>query len=286
MLFIYYRGFLMKFKTIFFLFNGFIIMAFLLLSLIPLIAFGPEYSQMAWGRNWIITVLFVVFISGLDLYFILNWKLFNLLEKEDWPLLVAYLEERVYKKKRYSKKNLGLLINAYISVSNLDKIKRLETEMRAGAPKIVPYFALYLGTPYILENDLKKCASFFEEFINIPEVRFGEWIRWCYAFSLVSLDKLEESRDLFMGLLNTSKNDIIILLTLYLIKSMDKVLTDEEKQQCLEKSHLFTEKHHTNKDWEKVYSRAMEENLLVLLLSSLIKSSYDWINEVKGNIFP
>jgi hypothetical protein len=269
----------MKFKTIFFLFNAFIIVSFLLISLVPLLFLGAEYSIIFWSRNWIISALFFLFIGALDAYFIYNWKLFTLLEKEDWPLLISYLEEEIYKKKRFTKRNLSLIINAYLSVSNLDKVKRLETEIRSASPKMLPQFALYLGTPYILENDLEHCVSYYAEFKDNPDVRFPGWIKWCYAFALVSRKEIEQAKTVFVSLLDTTKDDILILLTLYFLQNMDNLLEEEKKIRFSEKKKHFLEHYSDHKEWDKVIQKKSEENLLILLLSSLTKNAWYWITD-------
>ena len=101
----------MKFKTIFFLFNGIILFSFLFIALMPLFVLGGEYTRIFWGENWFLALLFLIFISVLDAYFMMNWKMFSYLKKEDWPGLTAYLEKEIYEKQRLSARNIKMMIN-------------------------------------------------------------------------------------------------------------------------------------------------------------------------------
>jgi hypothetical protein len=276
-----------KFKTIFFIFNAFILFAFLLLAVVPVLFLGPEYSGMFWERNWIIAVLFVLFISGLDAYFIWNWKLFNFLEQEDWPRLVNFLEEEIFTRRRFQKRYVGILINAYLSVSNLEKIRRLETEIREKAPGIHPWFALYLGTPLLLENRLDEAAEYFSRALTVRNVRFPGWIRWCLAFSVVSKNDIARSKDLFLEILKSEVRDpVLILLTLHLAGSMEKLMSASEAALYREKKEGFKTRWKSPTLWDRQLSRAAEDNLVILLFSSLIKTAYDAVQEELSRVTP
>lgn len=277
----------MKFKTIFVIFNVFILFAFLLLAIVPVVFLGGEYAGLFWEKNWIIAVLFILFIGGLDAYFIWNWKLFNFLEQEDWPRLVNFLEEEIYTRRRFQKRYVGILINAYLSVSNLDKILRLETEIREKAPKLHPWFALYLGTPWLLENRLDEAADYYEKQMAVKSVRFPGWIRWCLAFSVVARNDIERSKDLFVTILKSERKDpVLTLLTLHLTKSMEKILTPEEQDLYRDVLKEFGNRFRQASHWERQLSRSAEENLVILLFSTLIKTAYDSVLEELSRTSP
>ena len=120
----------MKFKSIFWLFNFVVVFALLMFSAASFLLFGKDYAGMYWSNMWVVLLLFLVLIAVLDFYFIRHWSLFSLLEKEDWPGLLAWLETTIYTKGHLRRSYASLLINAALTVSNLEAIRRLDAQIR------------------------------------------------------------------------------------------------------------------------------------------------------------
>ena len=88
----------MKFKTIYILFNAVILLSFGFIFLMPLLLLGSDYFSLFVSKNWIAGALFLLTLIIINGYFLWNWKLFHLLETEDWRGLINLLENRVYEK--------------------------------------------------------------------------------------------------------------------------------------------------------------------------------------------
>ena len=139
----------MRFKTIFIIFNIVIIISFLFIFFMPLLLLGVGQFDDFLAKNWISGVLFVLALGGFNAYFIRNWRLFELLEKEDWQSLIAYLEEAIYDKRRINRRHTKILINSYLVTSNTDAILKLGAFLSEQKPEIVPSFAIVIpsGSP-------------------------------------------------------------------------------------------------------------------------------------------
>ncbi len=259
----------MKFKTIFFLFNGIILFSFLFIALMPLFVLGGDYTRIFWEENWFLALIFILFISVLDGYFLMNWRMFSLLEREDWPGLTAYLEKEIYEKKKITSRNIRMMVNTSLTISNLDKIKRLENEVSDKKPLILAKHGILLGIPYLLEQNLEEGKLFFTNCINGASDKDKPWLQWCYAFLLLSGRENDEAVPYLADLSKTGKDPVLKLLSIYLLSTSSQD-TDELKKE-------FLEEYPDRDKLEKIITRSKGNNIVVLLLSSILDDSRNWL---------
>ncbi len=183
----------MKFKTLYILFNAVIVAAFLIIFLLPLALLGADYFRLFAQKNWIAGVLFLATLIIINGYFALNWKLFRLLEREDWPALIRHLEDSIYRRGRITKSSCRLLLNAYLIRGSTEPIAALEARVRRDRPGLLPALALPFGLPYLLRGDPQAAAEYFGPLAAEDGVADRGWIRWNYAFSLMQLKKQGEA---------------------------------------------------------------------------------------------
>jgi len=265
----------MKFKTIFFLFNGIILFSFLFIALMPLFILGGEYTRIFWAENWFLAVIFLLFISLLDAYFILNWSMFSLLEKEDWPALTAYLENEVYEKKRITHRNVRMMVNTSLTISNLDKITRLEKEVRDKKTAWLSRYGTMLGIPYLLNENREQGKFFFQECLNGARDRDKPWLQWCYSFVLLSGGDSSEAAPYLKDLSAQEKDPVLRLLSMYLYTSS---LPEQERNgDSAGMKEEFLKKHPERKSLDRALNRSRSNNVTVLLLSSILEDSLSWM---------
>src|SRR5208283_3787589 len=116
----------MKMKAIFILLNVVLILAFLVIFFTPLLLLVRDWFSLFWSRNWPIAIIFVVTLGGVDTYFLLNWRLFQGLEKEDWAAVAGTLEHRIFGGGPVFAANVRILLNTYLLTSNTEGILTLE----------------------------------------------------------------------------------------------------------------------------------------------------------------
>lgn len=264
----------MKFKTIFLIFNIVLLFSFGIIYFMPLIMLGWDYTKLFWSKNWYLPVIFALVIATLNIYFIINWKVFHYLEREDWDNLIAHIEEKMYKKGRYREQLVKILLNAYLVKSSITAIEKAEEQITAHKPSLLPKIALWLGLPHLLKNEPSDMLAYYSRYLDTTKGQDRDWIRWNHAFALMLSQKRDEAKQALLSLLLRIKEPLLKLLTLYLLDSFsssdDKVReqTDEQKKELKEK--------YPPSVWDGVVDRG-RVNVQVVVLSKLIKDAQNWL---------
>ncbi|MDR0758821.1 MAG: hypothetical protein LBF74_01755 [Treponema sp.] len=173
----------MKFKMIFILFNSIILLFLLLVFILPNFFGGTDIAGVFWRSVWPLPVLLALILLGMDIFYRYNYRLFYLLEREDWPALVLYLEDRVTKRGRYSSLLVGLLANTYLVLSDYRAVMSLETKTAIANPGLVDANALIFGTARILGKDYGEAIRFFEGKAVKGKRGTAAWVRWYSGFA-------------------------------------------------------------------------------------------------------
>jgi hypothetical protein len=263
----------MKFKVVFFIFNGIIVFSFLFVFLLPFFFFGWEYTQMFWAENWYIALAFLAILAGLNTYFGLNWRLFRHLENEDWHSLIGYLEDKVYERGQIRRQYVRLLINAYIVVSRPEKITELEGFLRERKPSLVPQFAVQLGIPHLMSNDAEEIERYYGEMRSRKQCKERDWVDWAYAFALMLQQKSDAAKEILLEIHGRAKNVVLRLITLYLLDAFTP--SDEHVRNLVREGKRQLQASYTTESWNKEIDKN-RGNLQVLVLSRLIRDATSW----------
>jgi hypothetical protein len=189
----------MKFKYIFIIFNILIVLFLLVIVVSPLLILGPEFARKFFVSAWPMVLVLLAVLAAFNIFFLLNRRLFLLLEREDWPALVDYLERRVYDRGRYSPRLVKLLVNSYVIMSDFPSVLRLEKKLALAKPALVEKNALVFGSARILGGDAPGAAFFFHERLEKAGNKNIQWVKWYYAFSLLLSRKFDEAeKELFV----------------------------------------------------------------------------------------
>ncbi len=263
----------MKFRILFALFNFVIIAAFALIVLMPVLVLGWEYSQVFWRGNWPVAIVFAAVLGGLNTYFGINWRLFTLLEREDWQGLIDHLEQKTVVRNRLRRQRLRMLINAYVVTGASEKITELEIRLREIDPAWVARFPLEFGIPYLLKNDAPAMEQFFGEMkerSNCPE---PVWVRWNYGFALILQQKFDEARAVLMSIADETRNPVQQLLIAYLLDNLGTY--DEGVRSVVDKLKSSLQSRYHGDRWEHELERHRSD-LQVLVLSKMIGDAARW----------
>ena len=264
----------MKFKLIFIIFNAAILVSFALIFFMPMMLLGWEYSRTFWGTNWYLPLMFLAIMGILNTYFIINWKLFTLLEREDWNALVSYLEDRVTVRHRYSPLNIRLLVHGYVVRSDMEGVRRLGADVKARNAALFNRNALLFGIPYLLGNKPAEMEGYFREALEGGASDTG-WLRWNHAFSLLLRKREDEAKALLLGLVRSRERDaILLLLAAYLLDTFSR--RDEEAAAEIERVRVALTRKFSKSAWEREIERA-KSNLQVVILVRLVQEATDWL---------
>ncbi len=272
----------MKFKVIFILFNVVILFSFLIIFFMPLAVLGWEYTKEFWADNWYLPLVFFLIMGVLNVYFIQNWRLFSLLEREEWGGIIGYVLGRL-ETGRIRRQEIRMAINAALISSRLNVITKIEELLRDKRPAAMPSFALSLGIPYLLNNDPPGAENYFREFLEIR----GEdrpWIVWCYGFSLLLQRKLEEAKIQFLSL-GGEKSPILNLLTAYMLDTC--AVQDDEAKRHQTALAAELRSRYTRTEFLKILEKA-RTSVHIVVLGKVLDEAVEWLyyldaHDAEGN---
>ena len=275
----------MKFKLTFILFSLTLFLFLLILIFLPVFFLGSSYSLSYWRTNWPLLFIWVCLFSGFIVFYFTNKQLFLLLEKEDWPALVIYLEDRVIKKGRYSSRLVRLLASSYLILSDTAAVISLENKTAIARPALVNANALLFGTAYILGKDVAGAVRFFQTRKYTVKKKQRDWVCWYLGFSFLLDYKFQDAINEFSVLAGKSKDPVVTALSsFFLSETMARVLPGEEEelkkisQEGRERVSLVMPK---LENWQKRIS-ALSREIHVVIISKYIDGTGRWLYGVDG----
>ena len=264
----------MKFRLLFIIFNVVILASFLLIFLMPAFVLGWEYTSVFWSTNWPVGLVFLIVLGALNGYFAYNWRVFTLLEREDWDALIGYLETVVLEKKRFTRQRIRILVNAYVVKGRIEKIGDLESFLRDARPNLVPRLAIELGLPHLLSNDGERMVGYFGEMKDRENVSDPVWVRWCYAFALMTAGRYDEAKGELVAVLEETRDPLLRVLTAHMLEPFGS--QDEQVAQRVKDEREALRSKLTRDRIDRELER-QRQNLQVLFLTSRIEEARDWV---------
>ena len=282
---VYYRSYPLKFQSVFIIFNILLVIFLAILCLSPAIFLGSQVLPVFWKSNWYLFLILVFILAGFDGFYFTNRKLYTLLEKEDWPALVNYLEERVIRQGKYSPRLVRLLANTYFILSDSAAVMSLENKAASAKPSLVDNNALVFGTARILGRDISGAIRFFETRRNRVKPSLRPWVCWYYGFALLLDKQYEKASQEFIGLAKTCRDGVITGLSAYFlgntlknsIPQADPAL-EAAANEGLERVRKVLP---SRKDWTKETARINAE-IHTAVLSKYMEETGQWLYKEKG----
>jgi hypothetical protein len=264
----------MKFKSIFVIFNAVISLSFLLLLFMPLLVAGVPFFMTILSNNWVALVIFLLTIGIFNTYFILNWKLFTLLENEDKSALIGFLENEIYERARFNSKNIKILLNMYFITSNVDRILKLKLFLNDKKPVMIEKYCIPFSIPYLLADKAEEAEKFFGKILSNKKNVGNSWIRWNYALSLLQQNQIESAKKEYVVLLDSRSNPVLRLLTMYMLNSVTG--SDPAVKGKLDQSKDEFRKSFTSDSFSKFLEKS-KSNIEAVILTSVIRDASNWI---------
>ena len=270
----------MKFKSIFILLNITLFLFLVILVFLPLLVMDSFFINPFWQSNWPFVLLLVFLLCAFNTFYFTNRELFLLLEKEDWPALVRYLEDRVIQRGKYSPRLVRLLANSYLVLSDSAAVMSLENKTAVIKPALVDANVLVFGTARILGKDISGAVRFFELRKNKIRGEQQEWVRWYHGFALLLDRQFEKAAGEFSILARVSKDGIIAGLSSYFLNgTISRALPEKEPELRDVSSHgseRVLKALPQLKDWERESSRLATE-IHAAVLTKYMKETGHWL---------
>ena len=216
--------FYLKFKYLAII-SGIIIIFFLLiLVLLPAITLGPTVAASFRSATWPMFILLILIMAGVTVFFLFNYRLLSLLEREDWPALAYYLEQKIYGKGRYSSRKVRLLATSYLVMTDYPGVLRLESKVSIAKPLIVEKNILIFGAARILSGNHSEAAAFFNTHLQRDsghhkkgKIKEEQWLRWFYGFTQMLCGAFTQAEQEFSSLAISSPDALITGLSSYFL---------------------------------------------------------------------
>jgi len=241
---------------------------------------GPSFGASFWQVNWPFILVLVILLFAFNSFYFINRRLFMLLEKEDWPALVRYLEDRVIQKGRYTSRLVRLLANSYLVLSDSAAVMSLENKTAVARPSLVDANVLVFGTARILGKDISGAIRFFEVRKDTVKGTLKEWVNWYHGFTLLLDRRFEEAAGIFSLLAGISKDGIISGLSSYfLTETIARVLPQREpelKKISSDGKERVLRTLPRLKDWNREVSRLSTE-IHAAVLSKYMTETGRWL---------
>lgn len=282
----------MKFKYLFLFFNFVIVVFLLIILLMPVVILGGEFSTL-WNRGfhmslWPLMVILGATLIILDVYYFFNRKLFRLLEREDWPALLAYLETRFLRQGRYSGQLTRLFINTCLIMSDSRAVMDLENKLALVKPALVDRNALAFGVAHILAKDYAGALRFFAardrggghrpRFLSFLDGDCPEaWLAWYHGFSMLLEKRFVEAAEKFRFLARESRDPVVAALSAWFLfdnlSGMMGASLAEEAEAARERIRGVLK---GRKKWRREIS-GIENEIYTVIIRSYINNAGNWI---------
>jgi hypothetical protein len=179
----------------------------------------------AGGRNfirgvWPLIFVFFLILAAFDVFYALNRRLYFLLEREDWPALSLYLEDRVVKQGHFSPPLVKILADTYLALADSAAVISLENKAAIARPALVEENALVFGTARILAGDIEGAVRFFGARRERVKKSLTQWVRWYYGFALLLDRQYAPAADEFVPLAVRSTSALVAGLSAFFLSDI------------------------------------------------------------------
>jgi hypothetical protein len=242
----------------------------------PLILVDLQQFKSFLVKNGYIGALFIGMMAIFNFYFIRNWRLFGLLERENWVALKEFLERRIFQAGKIRRNYVKLLINSYLVASDMEAISNLRSHLDQKNLRISRAFAMPLGLPYLLNKKPLEGEQYFEKLLSEKKVKEPHWIRWNYAFCLLQQEQFEKASTELRRIAERCRDPVLILLSLYLLDSLSA--NDAAIVATVAQNRSEFRKSYTREKWDRRMEKPNKSFQEVVLIK-LIREASDWMFE-------
>jgi hypothetical protein len=277
----------LKFGTVIIVSNAILLVFILLVLFFPIILLGSGTSAAFWRSAWPAGVFFLLILLAMNLFYALNFRLYYLLEWEDWPALARYLEKRTIEKGRYHSFGVRLLANAYLILADNEALADLENRVASVKPVLLEKLALIFGTGRIVRKDYSGAARFFADRFRLagPASPESLWLSWYSGFALLLDTRYTAAAGCFSYLAQTAKNPVVTALAAWFLGQVLPAALPEESGDF---AVVAEQGRKRAKDmlprrpaWDKK-TGAIRGEIYAVLISRYLQDTADWLYNEQG----
>jgi len=269
----------LKFKHLIIIFSAIIIVIVLITSLLPLIISGHGSAVTFKYITLPLIIFMAVLLICMSIFFFINYRLFSLLEREDWPALAYYLEQKIYVKGRYSDRYVRLLASSYLVISDFSAVLKLENKILTAKPSLISKNVLIFGAARVLNGNHHEAVLFFKNYLEKCGQNDKQWMQWFYGFSQLLNGNFRQAEPEFSSLAVTSDSILITGLSAYFLRNtIEKHSSDSKK--CSEMAENGRERVrnslNSHENWQREKEKLRAE-IHIAIISKYINEAGKWI---------
>ncbi len=263
----------MKFRTLFLVFNIVFLTIFITLFSLPLAVLGSGALDSFWGRQWWLGLLFAGIVIAVNVTFFAYWRLLSLLEVQDWPGLAAYLERKVYNRRRVTASSVRILLESLFLIGDFDGVEKLAELLGKVNQRLLGRFAHRIAAVLIVGQRYAAAEALCAETALNPH-RDEDWHRFFSVF-LEPLQGKPYPSAALREISQTARDPLVVSLAGYLNSKpgRDAAAAEAAKSRVLAS--------HDRKRFESVLSDA-QTAVHGIVLSSLFGETIDWLYGASG----
>ena len=269
----------MKFKALFVTFNIVLIVSFLTIFLLPFFILDGAFMRDFWLKNWYFGGIFFGVLAIVNVLFLSQWKMLSCLEREDWPALARYLENRVIARKRFTKRLVRLYCDSLILLGDFAGIKKLSEVLKTGKPALFASFSPRFAAAAILAGDYDRAHALSSGEVAGADAEVAEWRSFYAAFSRYLAKRFDDAADPLAALASTARNPLIAVLSGYLCDTaMSRNCADRASAfaQAADEARLRVGAVFTETRWNR-YIDESKADMQIVILGKLITEASRWL---------
>jgi hypothetical protein len=222
-----------------------------------------------------------VILVSLGIFFLINYRLFSLLEREDWPALSYYLEKKIFVKGRYNNRFVKLLASSYMVISDYPSVLKLENKVFLAKKSIVEKNVLIFGAARVIGGNYSEAAAFFKTHLDKSRLRKRdrEWVRWFYGFSWLLGGVFDKAEHEFLSIAAFSGDALITGISAYFLAN-NLAKKSLKQQDCLVAAENGRNRVagalKSFENWEKEVNKA-ETELHIAIIRKYINETGVWL---------
>ncbi|PIE98951.1 MAG: hypothetical protein CR988_00865 [Treponema sp.] len=266
----------MKFKILVIILNIVLLLVFVSIFFIPVL--NPAFSEITGKKYLFFIPVFLVLIIIFNAVYFKNRKIVESIESEDWTAVCLHLEDEVFSKKRMSFKNVRLLSETMLLLSDFAGLERLETTVRANKPEYLAKIASNLAGGKLLSGKYQSLYDFTSG-LAARRNNTDQWIVFYTAFSLQMLKEHKKAAERFLEIYDKVSVPLIRAMTGYFIFNIlatQAKLTPKEAESGKQelKKEILNDYNYTK--WQE-YTEKQKEAIHILVFKKVIDDTTDWL---------
>ena len=269
----------MKFKYLMISFITIIVFVIMITAFLPRLLAGPEFAVSFRYITLPLMLIMGFLLVFMTIFFLLNYRLFSLLEREDWPALSYYLEKIVYVKGKYNARRVRLLASSYLVITDYPSVLKLENKVITAKPSLIKKSALVFGAARVLSGDTKGAADFFYTYMDEVRKKERQWMHWFFGFCRLLSGEFDVAEKEFTAMAKFSNDALITGLCSYFLQSSVAKYSqdpDDCKYSAANGRHRVVSVLKTVDMWNREVNR-MENEIHIAIIRKYINEARDWI---------